>query len=559
MAGRSRGGLLPYNIVVPDSSKIWFGNYVAFGVGEKIDGHAQMQFYQNDYAPNYASILASFTASTCPGIGSYLLTGGTNAGINQTDFDLITWPLLTATSSSGSGFPYTVYGYWVTSTYDGALLWCQQFETPFQFWAPGIPLTLLPVFSFCQCATSEWTPAPTPASVVWGVQALLAAQTSVGAGVQAMLFDHKFLEESFVSPPPIVPHKEPEDVFPVIGPTPQTVVAGVQALLQKVDVDVAGGVNALLASPEETVSAGVNALLSKYPSTVSAGVSALLQKVAVTVAAGVSALLVHFPTSVANGVSALLQKLNVTVASGVSALLQKVAVTVAAGVSALLKKVGLTVSSGVNALLASSASGPSVVNNSGSGNVGGGDAVTFYPAGSATASGNLLVVLFGAQSGFSVTLTTPAGWTLGPTVSGGAIPQGTIAIYYKISAGETGVTVSNTGTIQAWAAYEVELGSLAGTLDLSKTSTGSGTAISFGPYGPTASASEIGFAFMYSLVAGGATTCSAAKWNSAAPTGTNYQAPTGECWQVLAAIGNQSASCTAAGSDPLLAAMATFK
>lgn len=170
---------MAYDIVVPDVSKIYHANARVFGTYPPIDGNAKLKLYQNDYVPTAATLLSNFTASACPGISQYPLSGGYNVGIVGGDVDLVAWPAIYPTAGAGSGYPYTVYGYFVVDSTTGALLWCQRFETSWQWWEAGDVMILLPVFGACQCSSDPFV---LPPDLGYGV-ATMGPMTGVGAGV----------------------------------------------------------------------------------------------------------------------------------------------------------------------------------------------------------------------------------------------------------------------------------------------------------------------------------------------------------------------------------------
>lgn len=152
-----------YQIVVPYVALSWWMNRAILGNRPEIDGNALVQFYSNSYTPCCSTTLANFTATACPGITSYLLSGAQEYGQEPECADLWVWPYIYPTSASGSGYPYTIYGYWVTSTYDGGLLWCQQFETRWEFWGPGDVFTFLPTFAASKACYLDYVlPLPLP-------------------------------------------------------------------------------------------------------------------------------------------------------------------------------------------------------------------------------------------------------------------------------------------------------------------------------------------------------------------------------------------------------------
>jgi hypothetical protein len=131
---------------------------MAFGEGASLDGNVALQFYSNNVQFSPVITAANFRATACPGIEAYTLVDGVNAGLISDDQVQIQWPLLTATSGSGSGWPYQVNGYYVISFLDGTLLWCQRFETPWWWWAAGESMAIYPVFGFCMCHAEPFVP-----------------------------------------------------------------------------------------------------------------------------------------------------------------------------------------------------------------------------------------------------------------------------------------------------------------------------------------------------------------------------------------------------------------
>ena len=159
-------------IIIPDVALQRLADIAMVAGYPKIDGDARMQFFGNNPILGDGTVLGDFTAVSVPGVTSYLLTGSVNQGIVTGDYDLWKWPTLTATASAAPSTPQRVNGYWVTSTYDGALLWCQTFQQPFMFRYAGDAFTLVPQFSYGE------NPMPRPvrgstltvlAQVVWGV------------------------------------------------------------------------------------------------------------------------------------------------------------------------------------------------------------------------------------------------------------------------------------------------------------------------------------------------------------------------------------------------------
>ena len=99
-----------------------------------IDGNSTLHYYATNMTFTSATVLADFTEIVLAGYTPYLLTGAADLGIVPPGYDFWQWPVNYTVAASTPSSPVTAWGYWVTSNDDGALLWCQQFDTPFT-WA----------------------------------------------------------------------------------------------------------------------------------------------------------------------------------------------------------------------------------------------------------------------------------------------------------------------------------------------------------------------------------------------------------------------------------------
>lgn len=189
------------------------------------------------------------------------------------------------------------------------------------------------------------------------------------------------------------------------------------------------------------------------------------------------------------------------------------------------------------------------------GNATGTSAAATWPA--ATTTGNLLVIIATALSGG--TISTPAGWTAGPTVSSVGTVH-TIALFYKLNAAsESGaVTVSGTGSV----ARSVQIAEYSGiatssALDQTQTSTGTSTTPGTGTTAATTQNKELWIAGL--LDARAEAMSSPTNSFSIAQQQAAGSSQAGHLERVVTTKGTASTSVTTSTSDIWVGLVATFK
>ncbi len=106
------------------------------------------------FPPSDNTVLTDFVGLTADGLTGQALPVATFAGVNVSGRAIWTFATLNYTST-GPGLPTIAYGYWVQCsdpvTNQQALLWFQQFDTPFVWRNPGDNLPVNLSLSLSQC------------------------------------------------------------------------------------------------------------------------------------------------------------------------------------------------------------------------------------------------------------------------------------------------------------------------------------------------------------------------------------------------------------------------
>jgi len=131
-------------IIVPDVAKLRLMRAQMVGGFPPIDGDATLHYFSNNISLGAATVLADFIEIILSGYSPLLLSGAVDLGIVMGDYDAWQWPVQYTTCTATPGFPVTAQGYYVVSAYDGSLLWCQSFSTPYTWAVVGDELAFQP-------------------------------------------------------------------------------------------------------------------------------------------------------------------------------------------------------------------------------------------------------------------------------------------------------------------------------------------------------------------------------------------------------------------------------
>lgn len=137
-------------IVIPDSSKQTILSMLLLGGRSPFNGHSTCHLYGNTPTVDFSTSLGDFEELVLLGYEPWTLNGPVDFSLFFDQFDTWTWPPTIITAASTPSSPATANGYWVTGNDDGALLWCQQFDTPLTWVLAGDAFSVTPVLSLGQ-------------------------------------------------------------------------------------------------------------------------------------------------------------------------------------------------------------------------------------------------------------------------------------------------------------------------------------------------------------------------------------------------------------------------
>lgn len=118
---------------------------IEFALGKSTPGDQILHLYVNNYTPVDGDTSASYTEMSTLGYAAKTLTKGSwtvaqNAGVAQA-----TYADQTFTFTAGTAV--TVYGYYVTDTTTGTLLWAEKFGTALTVQYAGDQIIISPTFT----------------------------------------------------------------------------------------------------------------------------------------------------------------------------------------------------------------------------------------------------------------------------------------------------------------------------------------------------------------------------------------------------------------------------
>jgi hypothetical protein len=105
--------------------------------------------YTNDYTPSDSTVIGDFTELTSgefPGYSAQYYNSFAAATVTG-HVATCTGSTITWTPSSNPASPVTIYGYYAVSAYDGTLIFCERFSTPFTIALMVQSVSFVPTYS----------------------------------------------------------------------------------------------------------------------------------------------------------------------------------------------------------------------------------------------------------------------------------------------------------------------------------------------------------------------------------------------------------------------------